>query len=176
MPSSPSVPVVDVPASIVQQLTDLGAGPEAATNLLYRTLANNPDQLVGWVEMAWRLRQLSETPLRLRELMILRGAQLSRCEFERIGHTLRARAAGVSDDVIDQVATWRTSTVFSADELVAFALIEEMLAGAVSDASLDDLAAHFDVPQQIELILTAGFYAMVPRVIDALRLVRPPEG
>jgi alkylhydroperoxidase family enzyme len=44
----------------------------------------------------------------------------------------------------------------------------------VTDAVHDELARHFSEPERVELVLTAGFYAMVPRVLDACRV--PVEG
>jgi AhpD family alkylhydroperoxidase len=175
MTSTPVVPFVEVPQSIVDQIVSLGGPPDAANSRLYRALANNPDQLPGWIEMAWRLRRLAKTPTRLRELMIIRGAQVMGCELERVAHTRRALAAGVSDDVIAHIENWRESNAFSPDERIALQLMEDVLAGAASESTMRELQSRFDVAAQIELILTAGFYSMVPRVVESLRLVREPE-
>jgi alkylhydroperoxidase family enzyme len=52
-----------------------------------------------------------------------------------------------------------------------------MLAGSVPDAVHEALARHFSERERVELVLTAGFYAMVPRVLDALRVpVETPIG
>lgn len=37
-----------------------------------------------------------------------------------------------------------------------------------------ELTQHFTDAERVELVLTAGFYAMVPRVLDACRV--PIEG
>jgi alkylhydroperoxidase family enzyme len=50
-----------------------------------------------------------------------------------------------------------------------------MIVGSVSDAVLARLEDHFDPKERVELILTAGMYAMVPRVVDALRLPLPEQ-
>jgi AhpD family alkylhydroperoxidase len=138
--------------------------------MLYQALANQPDLLYGWVELAWRLRQRSKTPRRLRELMIVRGAELSHCEYELVSHRRMAAEAGVDETDLAQLSSWRDSQSFSAEERAALALAEAMLAGHVSDELLDELGQLFDASQRVELILTAGMYSMVPRVIDALRL------
>ena len=49
-----------------------------------------------------------------------------------------------------------------------------MLTGNVPDAVHDALSRWFDDRERLELVLTAGFYSMVPRVLDALRV--PVEG
>ena len=53
-------------------------------------------------------------------------------------------------------------------------LTDAMLTGNVPDAVHDEVAAHFTAQEKVELVLTAGFYAMVPRVLDACRV--PVEG
>ena len=104
--------------------------------------------------------------------LIVHGARLSDCQFELMGHSVRARAAGVTDDELAQVPDWRTSTVFTDQERLAFVFMEEMVTGHVSAETNVRLAAEFDPAERIELILTAAFYCMVPRTIDALRLTR----
>jgi 4-carboxymuconolactone decarboxylase len=165
-----TVPPVDVPAAVEARLAALGAPAGADRSRLYRLLANQPELLEGWVEMAWRLRTLCTTPRALRELMIVRGAQLTACDFELKHHLAMARQAGVPETVLADVDRWRESEVFSPSERAALALTEAMLSGHVPDAVNAELELHFSPAERIELMLTAGFYVMVPRVIDALRL------
>jgi hypothetical protein len=73
------VPDVDLPENLADLLYALGASPGTEQSLLYRTLANQPELLRGWLVFAWRLRLACSSPRRLRELMIVRGAQLSDC-------------------------------------------------------------------------------------------------
>jgi 4-carboxymuconolactone decarboxylase len=166
----PSVPLVEVPATVQKQLADFGAPRRAATGNLYRALANQPEMLTGWVEMAWRIRQEATTDRRLRELMIVRGARMSRCEYEQVNHEAMARAVGVTDQELGELDSWRDSRAFSPSERAGLALMEEMHGGTVTDATLADLHREFEPAERVELIVTAGFYAMVPRVIEALRL------
>ena len=170
MPSEPTVPLVDVPERIASELTRLGAPRSASALKLYRALANQPDLLAGWIEFAWRLRLQATTPRSLRELMILRGAQIANCEYELETHGVMARAAGVSTEELNELADWRSSSAFSPSARAALEFVEAMCDGFVPDAVNADLAKHFDASERVELILTAGMYTMVPRVINALRL------
>lgn len=169
-----SVPFVSVPERVGQQLADLGAPPEAAGSRLYQALANQPELLSGWVEFAWRLRQRCATPGRLRELMITRGVQMVGCDIELESHQARARSLGVGEDELGQVDQWRRSTLFTSAERAALALMEEMVAGSISNTTSEELARQFNPSERVELILTAGMYVMVPRVLDALRLTQRP--
>ena len=141
---------------------------------LYRSLAHNPELLDAWINWAWALRERCGTPRSLREIMILRTAVVMRSEYEWRQHVAMARTAGVSDDRIRAVAAWQTSDLYDPAERAALMLTDAMLTGNVVDAVHEELARHFTDSQRVELILTAGFYAMVPRVLDACRV--PVEG
>jgi len=168
--SGESVPLVEVPAAICERLAEFGASDRANRALLYRALANQPEILTGWIELAWRLCQHCATPRRLRELMIVRGAQVAGCEYELRNHKDLALANGVTAAELEFLPEWRLSSTFSSGERAALALAEAMLAGDVPDDVLADLEIHFSPQERVELIVTAGFYAMVPRVVSAFRL------
>lgn len=167
-----NVPLVDVPPEVSRRLAELGAPENADQSKLYRALAGKPDLLLGWVDLAWRLRGDLSTPVRLRELMILRGVQLAENEFEIVGHQIRARAAGVTDEELAEVETWRSSSAFSDPERVALQLAEDLYGGSVADETQAALAATFTDDERIELVLTAAFFCMATRVMDGLQLRR----
>ena len=163
---SPSVPLGPVSEEVTRLLHSMGGEPTD----LYRALANNEEVLTVWVEMAWGLRNTATTSRAVRELMILRSAQLQGADYQWSDHTAMALAAGVSPDQLAALESWNRSDLFDDPTKAALALMEEMLVGHVSDRALEELAAVFDAMQRVELIVTAGFYCMVPRVLDALRL------
>lgn len=135
---------------------------------LYRVLANNPPMLDAWLKFAYALRFEARTPRKLRELMILRTAQLHRSRYEWQQHEPMARAAGVSEVEMVVLADWRFSNVFSEREQAALALTEAIVANSVPDAVHERAAALFSPAELIELTLTASFYCMVPRFLDAI--------
>ncbi len=166
-----TVPLRPVPEVGRAALESFGAPPSTVESKLYQALGNDGELLEGWVNLAWRLRSGNRrTPTRMRELMIVLASLRQDCAYEVAGHQRRALAAGVTEDELAQLDAWRGATVFSADERAALALVEETVTGRVSDATLAEVTARFDEPARIELILTAAFYCMSPRVIDALRL------
>ena len=165
-----SVPLMTVPEKLRRRLTEFGAPQWISDSNLYRALANHPSLLEGWIELAWRLRTDAATPRRLRELMILRGAQLMDCDYELRHHEEMALANGVSASELDQLAGWRNSSAFSQPERAALAFMEAMIDGRVPDPILSTLAEHFGPSERVELTVTAGLYCMVPRVIDAFRV------
>lgn len=137
---------------------------------LYRALGNHPGLVAAWTEFANAIRHDSRTPRALRELMILRTAQLARSEYEWAHHLRMARKAGVRESQIAALASWRDSGEFDARERAALGLLEAVTAGKVDDATWNTAAARFEREEMMELVMVAAFYSMVARVLDALRV------
>ncbi len=135
---------------------------------LYRALGNHPPLVAAWAEFARSIRYESQTPRTLRELLILRGAQVMGSEYEWAQHLKMARKAGVTEAKIENLANWKSSAAFDASEKAALALAEDVTRGAVSDATYQEAMRHFDHKTYVELSLTAAFYAMVGRMLDAM--------
>jgi alkylhydroperoxidase family enzyme len=102
--------------------------------------------------------------------MILRTAQIARSKYEWAHHLRMARKAGVGEDKIAALAEWRASKLYDAKERAALALTEAVMACNVTDEVHAEVKKHFSDAEFVELSLTAGFYAMVSRMLDAMRV------
>jgi len=142
---------------------------------LYRCLANHPALVAAWSDFSRALRHGTRTPRALRELVILRGAQLMRSEYEWAQHLKMARKAGVCEAQIAALPSWKTSAEFDAKEKAALLLAEAVTQGKVSDDVYAEAMRHFDHHDYVELSLTAAFYAMVGRMLDALGVQLEPD-
>ncbi len=160
------VPFAEFEPALQARLQELWGKPVN----LYRALGNHPALVAAWTEFANAIRHDSRTPRSLRELMILRVGQLARSEYEWAHHLRMARKAGVREAQIAALADWRGSGEFDAAEKAALALAEAVAACRVTDEVHAEVKRHFDDAQFIELSLTAGFYALVVRMLDALRV------
>lgn len=156
------LPLKMIPPDIEKHITELGGKPLN----LYKILANNPPLLTAWVDFAYRLRA-GNTPRSLREMMILRTAQLADCEYELMQHLKMAKSAGVKEEQLEQLANWAHSSAFSTTEKAALALTEAIFYLQMTDEVYQQLAAHFSDADMVELLLTASFYCMVPRFLQA---------
>ena len=172
----PAVALVDPPPGAAQRLVALGA-PQLN---LYRALAHAPALLEAWLDFAWSLRRDCVTPRALRELMILRTAIVMDSAYEWQQHRTMACDAGVPEEQVEALAAWPSSDRFDERERAALLFTDAVLSGRVHEAVEAEVARHFDEQERVELVLTASFYAMVPRVLDALRVPleeeSPPEG
>ena len=139
--------------------------------LLYRTLGNSPAMLRAWTGMAWPLRHDATSPRGLRELLIMRVAQLTMASFEWVSHWDMAVKHGITVEQLEQLNRWRDSDVFSADERAALAVADELTTGLeVADGTWAALADRFPPGELVELVLTVSFYACVSRALHALEL------
>jgi len=137
---------------------------------LYRALGNHPALVAAWTEFFSTIRHESRTPRNLRELMILRAAWLARSEYEWAQHLKMARKAGVREEQIAALADWHASQCFDARERAALALTDALTAGSVSDALYAEVSRYFGHAEYVELCLTAAAYAMVSRMLEAMRV------
>ncbi len=136
---------------------------------LYRVLGNAPDMLRAWLDMAWPLRLNATTSRRVRELMILHGARLSRTAFEWAHHVPLAEEAGVTDAEIDALYEGAIPDTLSDAERAALTLAEEITMGPqASPESVEALKLHYSDAEIVELVLTASFYVCVGRTLKSL--------
>lgn len=167
----PRTPLADFAPPLKKRLVELWGTPPN----LYKALGNHPELVAAWAEFSKTLRHDTRTPRALRELVILRGAQVMRSEYEWAQHLAMARKAGVSEAKIKNLASWRTASEFSEQEKAALALAEAVTEGRVSDEVYARAKKHFDDHDYVELALLAAFYAMVGRMIDAMGVELEPE-
>jgi len=157
-------PLVELDAATLRHIAERGGRPIN----LYRALGNQPALLGAWIDFASALRYQCGTPRALRELLILRIAQLCRSDYQWLQHVSAAREAGASDDQIGALEAWRDSPLFSPRERAALALAEAIAGGDVDEPTHAAAAALFDPAELTELVVTAGFYCMVARTLNAM--------
>lgn len=126
--------------------------------------------LEAWTSFAWALRADCHTARGLRELIILRVAQMTSSSFIWEYHYPLAVAAGIPEIKIRCLRRWRSSVRFTAAERSAFGFAETIVTGRRRDDAVPDPARHFDASERVELAITVAFYQMVSRVVDAFGL------
>jgi len=138
---------------------------------LYRTLGNAPAMLQAWTGLAWPLRHDATTPRGLRELIIMRVAQLTGAPYEWLAHWDMAVRSGVTEDQLAELGRWLGSDRFGEPEREVLAMVDELTVDvAVGDDTWARLAARHEAGELVELVLTTGYYACVSRVLQALRI------
>ncbi|MGH2873143.1 MAG: carboxymuconolactone decarboxylase family protein [Solirubrobacteraceae bacterium] len=143
---------------------------------LYRALANAPALLRAYSGLAVALRHEASTPRALRELAILRTAQLTGSRYERCHHLPMARASGVGERQIQRLEDWQASEdAFDDRERALLRCVDELHEGSLSDAAYAELERRFDPAEITELLLVVAFYQAVARLIAGFGLQVEPE-
>lgn len=136
---------------------------------LYATLANAPELLAAWVDFAWTLRAVPQSDRALRELAIMRVAQLTGSDYEWQAHWPMATEAGIPAEKLTTLAAWRNADGFSTHERLVLGAAESLItSGALSVADRSRLVATFGPQQTVELVLTIAFYSCVRLVLGGL--------
>jgi alkylhydroperoxidase family enzyme len=178
MPRVPLLPEhpEDPAAKALFEQVRAARGPDFHMPYLYRVLGTAPEMFRGWLDFAWPLRLKAKTSRPLRELLILRGAQVAGTAYEWAHHVPMAKAAGVSDAQIDALANWPGSDLFDANERAVLQLAEEVTRGpSASEATVVQLkACGFDDAAVVELVLTASFYVCVSRFLQTMHIELEP--
>jgi len=160
----------EITAAVFETFRAEGRDPIA----LYRVLAHSPQMLRAYAGLARGLRYEAATPRALRELMILRTAQLTGSSYEWAHHRAMAEANGVPAEKVRALEAWRSSSLFDERERAALRCVEEIHAVALSDGAFAALEQLMGAPATIELVLLASFYEAVARIIQALGLEIEP--
>jgi len=137
-------------------------------------LLHSPAFADGWNSLLGAVRGASTLPADVRELVVLRVAELNGADYEWAAHEPVARAAGMSD--LQLAALRRGGDVAELDDRqrAALAYTDAMTEKVtVEDPAFEALAEHFDDQQIVELSVTVAAYNMVSRFLVALEVGTP---
>ncbi len=167
--NQPRLPLIDVPPEIEQKIRDLGG--RSILNL-HKILSHHPTLLSSYIDFAYTLRNNCTSSRQLRELMILRGAQLVNSKYQWHQHEQMAKQFGISEEQINSISEWQTSLLFDDKEKVVLDLMETLILtrGKIRDTLDAQLKKNFTTSEYVELVLTGSYYAMVPIVLEALQV------
>jgi 4-carboxymuconolactone decarboxylase len=143
---------------------------------LNRVLAHSPNVLRNFMRLGNSLLFHGVLPPRLRELAILRVAELTGAQYEWAHHVPIARQAGVGDEQIASLTDWATSAHFDARERAVLAYVDSVTSRVgVPDEVFSEARVHLSEAEVVELTLVAGYWGMVARLLVALQIdVEPP--
>ena len=152
---------------IFQKIEDSGA---RVINL-YRVVANSPKVLLNFLRLGNSVIGRMGLLPKWRELVILRVAKLTNSEYEWAQHTSLALEMGISQGQLDKIGDWRNSSAFNDEERAILQYTDEMSQNvSVADQTFSTLKKFFDEQTIVELTLTAGYYAMIARILVPLQV------
>jgi alkylhydroperoxidase family enzyme len=143
--------------------------PEPRINL-FTMLANAPALIGPSLRLGEAILTKGDLPADLRELAILQSAKTTGTEYEWAQHEAIAKLVGVPDA---KVAAIRSGDLEALDpaEAVAMRLVDQCIGtGTPDEALVREVAEQHGRAGLIELLLVAGYYAMLGGVMRAVRI------
>jgi AhpD family alkylhydroperoxidase len=137
----------------------------------------NPAAMQPWIELGKTILNSGLEPL-LRELVMMRSAQINGCTFCIHHHLADARKYGESEDRLHLLSAWGESTRFSERERAALGWTEALTLVAQTHAPDDAFAAvrrHFSEEEQVQLTLLIAQTNAWNRINIGFRRAHPAE-
>ncbi|MEU3270347.1 carboxymuconolactone decarboxylase family protein [Saccharomonospora sp. NPDC006951] len=138
---------------------------------LFRVLGKNRRLFKGWLHFAGRLMPGGSLPRRETELVILRVAHLTGCDYEFAHHDRLGRTVGLTEGDIERVRQGPAEPGWSPRERAMIAAVDLLHHERdLDDRSWAALRAWLGEREVIELCLLTGHYEMLATVIATLRI------
>jgi AhpD family alkylhydroperoxidase len=153
----------------------IGLATRSGPPNLFTTLGRHRGLFRAWLRFAARLMPRGTLPRRDTEIVILRVARNTACEYERRHHVRLGRRAGLTDAEIARAGEDGTDG-WSAREAALLRAADELHDdGVLSDALFAELRAHLSETALIELCMLVGHYEMLAMTIKSLGIEPEPE-
>jgi 4-carboxymuconolactone decarboxylase len=166
------IPLVDANATpaIAALVEKIRGARGGQLHVFYQALLHSPDLAAAWFEFNNAVRFQTTLDDRTREVVIMRVATLTGCEYVwKVHETKYAAAAGLTPQQVAALRDWRKLGSFDAREQALLAYVDAMTQDvAVPDAAFAELSRHFNVRETAELTVLIGAYNMQTRVLRAL--------
>lgn len=136
-----------------------------------RVVAHHKPLLLGYSAVALSHSRFARSlPMRLKELAMLRAAQLMGCEWCLDFGSRLAADAGVPEEDLRELAVWRTSSRFDDVDRLVLSYAEAMTRTPVSvpEELVAALREHFDSRQLVELTMSVALENLYSRFNWAL--------
>jgi 4-carboxymuconolactone decarboxylase len=148
---------------------------EGRLGQVYVAMWNNPSvaRLVG--QLGEHLRYNGDLPGDVRELVILHFARKANLLYEWAHHLKPARAAGLTDEVIDALAAGRVPDSLREEQAAALSAADAVLGGRSIPVGVQDaLCDAFGVAGVVELVALVGLYRLIGGVVTSFDIAVEP--
>jgi alkylhydroperoxidase family enzyme len=143
---------------------------------LFRAMLHAPAVAGPWVELGTALRYRTSLADRTRELAIAQVAARTASPYEWHHHAPLAAAAGVGEALLSALPDWSSEVTDDQGDRELLTYIDQVLDGAVEDASYAAVEKRFGRQEAVEITATAAFYLCIARFLSALDIdIEAPE-
>jgi 4-carboxymuconolactone decarboxylase len=134
----------------------------------YKVWIHSPDMFEKASAISNYMRFDCGLPVKLREFGILVMSRYWDAQYSWIAHVDKAIAAGVPQDVVDDLAAGNKPNFRADDERVYYNFAMELLTEHfVSDKTFDEARALFGERALVDLIGSVGYFTMLAMVLNA---------
>lgn len=134
-------------------------------------LLHSPPIADGWNSLLGAVRERSALPADIRELAVLRVAEINGAGYEWAAHEPIAKRAGMTTEQLAALRDGGDRSVLDERQQAALAYTDVMTRDvAVPDTAFHALQEFFDQRQIVELTATVAAYNMVSRFLVALEV------
>lgn len=135
---------------------------------IFKMMAHAQTNFRAWIRLGASILGEQKLDARLRELAILRVAQLSPARYEWVQHVPIALSTGATPEQIDALERGDgDAPCFTDEERLVLDFTTEVLRDVrASDSTFAAMARRFSSQEIVELILAIGFYMTVARVME----------
>ena len=139
---------------------------------LLSVLHSRPEIGSTLVRHAQELVASGTVPRRAKELCALMASWLNACEYCTSCHTDLADRLGIDQATLDDLGNYARSEHFNPSERAVLAATVSLTREprGLPDRLWEDLRAHFDEGQCVEVMATIGFYNYINRLSNALQI------
>lgn len=170
-PTDPRIPLMDVSKLSKDQRALAGIG---ASNVL-QMLAHREDLMEAWLNFGKCLTTGGRVSMRTRELLILRVALHSSCEYEWANHVPGALGAGMTSNEIASLVEIKNADSWSDADAAVLDLIDDLCTDdCASEKTWEALKTTHDDGEIIELLMLIGFYRMNAGFLNSLGVQAEP--
>ncbi len=136
-----------------------------------KALANSPGLATKVFPLANYFMNQSALDKRVRELAVLMLMKRCNCEYGFVRHIDIAKACGLSQEQIDDIGNYQSSSRFTADDKIILRYAEELTMNARIDDDLYGKAEKLVGKQNmVDLTGAIAFWNMMARNLNALQV------
>jgi alkylhydroperoxidase family enzyme len=179
MPTRPSAPRI-APVTAAEQddqtrelLAGAGATGAPASNI-FTTLVRHPGLFRKWLPFGGKLLA-GKLPARDRELLILRTGWRCQSVYEWGQHALIGAQAGLTDVELRRIQAGPDADGWNASDALLLRAADELHDDScISERTWGALAAAYDEPRLIEIVMVVGHYHLVSFALNSFGVQREP--
>ena len=139
-------------------------------HVFYRALLHTPGLASAWFDFNNAVRFQTGLDDRARELVIMRVAALTSCDYVwKVHERQYAAPAGVTPQLVAALRDWRQSGLFGPEESALLAYVDAMTRDVtVAEDVFRTLRQHYSEQEVVEITVMIAAYNMHTRVLKAL--------